>query len=245
MINQETGARCTLSPDASCTLSFNPVDEGALALLLKANQSLQLNMATLTIADQRGDALLQRLIANGYQHAIRIEPPHWPLEFAPRSTAAIIADFAKQQQIPWIVVGPEQGGAENHETGFLLAELLGYPCIQDVVEIQQMSHTEVELSCQHGNIRQRYRVKGPSVWIAHRSVAQHSLPVPTLMARMKSRDQKIIHHPMPLAVPVEEGRTVDFQWIAEPNSSCRFFSLDDIGSLATEVRKIIGKEEYK
>jgi len=121
---------------------INPYDESALELALKmADQArgsgVTLGLNSLTIADSGANLTLKSLRALGYQEAVRIEADR-DLEFAPEDVAALIAAYVlSTDPLELIMMGRQSGVGDNAKTPLLIAELLRWPCITQVIAVEK------------------------------------------------------------------------------------------------------------
>lgn len=122
--------------------SFNCFDESALELALKLAEQLKsrqepVELTALTIADHQADRFLKHLFAVQYDHAVRIDyDRQLDLRFNPLAIADLIAAYVRsmgRQQL--LFLGRQGAEGDNGQTGFLVAERLGWPCIRDVIDV--------------------------------------------------------------------------------------------------------------
>ena len=118
---------------------FNCFDESALELALRLKESCPgpNSLEALTIDGPRADTFLRHLYAVDYDDAVRIEPPAGrDLRFAPALVSEIISACLPKSETEQIVLLGMQGGVgDNRQTGFMLAERLGWPCIREVMDL--------------------------------------------------------------------------------------------------------------
>ena len=122
--------------------SFNCFDESALELALKLADQLKrreraAELTALTIDGAQGDRFLKQLFAVQYDKAVRIDCDRpLDLRFNPVAIARLIGAYVEQiggQQL--LFLGRQGADGDNGQTGFLVAERLGWPCIRDVMDV--------------------------------------------------------------------------------------------------------------
>lgn len=120
---------------------YNCYDESALELALQLAQdgpdAAACETTALTIDDSRADLFLRHLYAVQYDWAVRIDcGEEIDLRFNPLAVSLLIASYVQEiggQQL--VLIGSEGGMGDNRQTGFLVAERLGWPCIRDVIDV--------------------------------------------------------------------------------------------------------------
>lgn len=132
--------------DLKVDLSFvrnilNCFDESALEMALKLSDvsegfDVLLNLTAFTIGDQKSDTYLKTLYALRFKKAVRIESNE-DLRFFPDVTATVISQYVREinhQDV--IVLGRQSGEGDNGKTPLLVAEMLEWPCITQVIRIE-------------------------------------------------------------------------------------------------------------
>jgi len=120
---------------------FNCFEESALEMALKLSRPLEdlpdkAELTALTVDDEQGDLFLKHLIAVGYDHAVRIcSNKRLDLRFSPLSISHLISAYMNQHEHQLVIFGMQGGEGGNRQTGFLVAEQLGWPCIREVTEV--------------------------------------------------------------------------------------------------------------
>lgn len=120
---------------------FNGFDESALELALRLAKawdqgSTPAGLTAITVDDEQGDLFLKLLTAVGYDHAVRISCPRdMDLRFNPLALSCLISAYIKQEGHQLVILGLQGGEGDNRQTGPLVAEQLGWPCIGNVIEV--------------------------------------------------------------------------------------------------------------
>ena len=178
---------------------FNCFDESSLEMGLKLQAQSKaaaekIELTALTIDDQRADLFLKHLYALGYDHAVRIQPDDtMDLVFHPSWVSAVlsayIADVGRQDLV---ILGMQGGEGNNGETGYLVAERLGRPCIRNVMDIA-LNGLEKQLTVtsmtDRGTMTQTIDL--PAVLITGNSPCSPFLRVPTLKQKLKASTRQI------------------------------------------------------
>ncbi len=120
---------------------LNCFDESALEMTLKLSEYSEsfnesLTLTALTIGDKKAEMFLKTLYALKFQKAVRIENNE-DVRFFPEVIAAVIAQYVEKinnQDV--VVLGRQSGEGDNAKTPLLVAEMLGWPCITQVINIE-------------------------------------------------------------------------------------------------------------
>lgn len=207
------GGQMQAGPDLSIDLSyvkqeFNCFDESALELALRFNETANKQgelgaLSAVTIDDQRADLFLKQLYAVGYGQAVRIQPPsNLDLRFNPSAVSALLTAYVQRQGgLDVLLLGWQSGVGDNRQTGFLLAERLGWPCIREVVGISpsdEPSHLRVVSRVPGGLLKQI--VSPPVVLIIGNAPQAAYLRIPNLRRRLEANQRSVS-----LLTPTELG----------------------------------------
>lgn len=93
-------------------------------------------LTALTVDEGQADLFLKHLIAVGYDHAVRIQcEQELDLRFNPLAVSHLISTYIKKKGQTLVVLGRQGGEGDNGQTGFLVAEQLGWPCIREVIKV--------------------------------------------------------------------------------------------------------------
>ncbi len=180
-------------------LIWNSFDESALEIALRLSEQMEAAkrqpclLSAITVAPQKHDPFLKTLYALGFEAAIRIESDR-ELRFAPHFVAQVIVNYVKtvcMQDI--ILLGEQSPEGNNMKTPFLIAEMLGWPCVTQVsgLEAVDENHIRTTSIAQGGEVVQS--IKTPCV-ISIGNAACY-LRVPTLKARMSLGKKEIYVFP--------------------------------------------------
>jgi electron transfer flavoprotein alpha/beta subunit len=180
----------------------NPHDESALELALRFRDTAAgpARVAALSIGGPAATPFLKTLRALRFDPEVRIEPRQdW--SFCPEGIAAMITAYALGRASPDVLVmGRRSGEGDHGKTPLLAAELLGWPCITEVLRFDAVGPDRLQVASRvdGGRLIQRIR---PPVVLAVGDVAATALRVPTLKERMQQGRA-------PVAVLAEEEFTL-------------------------------------
>lgn len=178
--------------------SFNCFDESALEMALQLSAAVQqtlplAELTAFTIDDPPGDLFLRHLLAVGYDHAVRIQcPPQTDLRFNPGLVSALIAAYVGKHQQQLVILGAQGAEGDNRQTGFLVAERLGWPCIRDVMKVQPADAPDsLRVTSRIHAATLVQTVALPVVLIVGNTVESPCLRLPTLKRKLAARKQQI------------------------------------------------------
>ena len=120
---------------------FNCFDESALEMALtfaeqRKGVGAPAELTALTVDHPSADLFLRRLLALGYDRAVRVPcPPSVDLRFNPLAISGVIAACVGDDPGQVVLLGTQGGAGDNRQTGFLVAERLGWPCVRDVIAV--------------------------------------------------------------------------------------------------------------
>ena len=190
---------------------LNCFDESALELALRlrearAGAGASTRLAAVSVGGRDADTYLKTLTALGYERAARVDAGA-ALDFAPGATARLLAAFARgAARSEVVLLGCRSGPGDSGTVPFLVAELLGWPCLTRVLEIEPLDGDRLRVACAAGEGLLRVTVRPPCVLAVGNAVVSH-LRVPTLTARLAHRDEAVeVLSGADLGVDVAEAR---------------------------------------
>jgi electron transfer flavoprotein beta subunit len=174
---------------------LNPYDESALEMALKladqaaaANQNLDLS--ALTIGDQRARLFLKTLQALNYNHTTRIECSE-DLRFNPEMTATMISAYISNYGFPdLLIMGSQSGVGDNAKTPLLTAEILGWPCISQVLTLETAAGDRIRVASLSDDGIIKQTITPPCV-LSVGNAPSANLRVPTLKAIKATADNPV------------------------------------------------------
>lgn len=170
-------------PDVSLVRAAVGVDEqaGAELLLRVRDKNPAFHLTALTIGNSRANPALRHFAALGFARPVLMETDDG-LWFSPARVAGFIADWARQNQEQLIVLGSQSAEGQNGQTGWLLAEMLGWPCIAGVSDFTLKD--DIALVTQEaGEQQRRWSVRLPAILII-RNKGQIAMRVPGMRQRL-------------------------------------------------------------
>ncbi len=178
---------------------FNCFDESALELGLGlADQyketKASLSLTALTIDDTRADLFLRQLLAVQYDTAARIELPDTTTSRAgPAYISTLICRYIQENKGTQIVfTGTQSGEYGDGQTGFLVAERLGWPCISQVSEVQPGPGPDsIIVTTDMQGISVTCTVMLPVVLVVGNAPKAPFLRVPTLSQKLAAKKRAI------------------------------------------------------
>ncbi len=176
---------------------LNCFDESALELALRlrearAQQGLETGLAAFSLASREADPFLKTLQALGYERAARVDPfgAGATLDFAPAAAAALVAACTQELGGDVLLLGCRSGPGDAGVVPFIVAELLGCPCLTQVTEIEPLDDDRLRVTFAADDGLVRATVRTPCVLAVGNALVSH-LRVPTLKDRLTARQQSI------------------------------------------------------
>jgi electron transfer flavoprotein beta subunit len=176
---------------------INSFDESALEIALSLSDSVerfnaQVALNALTISSALPENIVNLLYAVRYKKVIQIEYDE-DLRFNPAGVSRLIASYYKKyggEQV--ILMGKSSGPGDNGETPFHVAELLGVPCVTEVINISLTDREDILEATRlvDGGIVTQM-IKLPAVFQIGNSPITY-MRVPTLKNRIQTSNMKAI-----------------------------------------------------
>lgn len=158
--------------------------EMALMLLDRSKGSTpQLSLNAITIDSARATPILKTLNALRYARVTRIDSAK-DLRFRPLAVATMLSQYViDQAPQDVLIMGKQSSIGENGKTPALVAEMLDWPCISQVLKVEPVdrNHLTVTSQIDEGNLCQR--IQTPCV-LSIGDVPNTYLRVPTLKDRV-------------------------------------------------------------
>lgn len=177
------------------SLDWNSFDESALEMSLKLSDqpkgSFCFCRCALTIGGKCCDSFLKTLAALKFDQIVRVEPGDADLRFRPEVIAQIISDYAQMQAHPdFIVMGRQKQGGENAGTPLLTAEVLGWPCVTQVIAMEAVDEHRLRVTSAVDGGKTVQTVSAPCVLSVGDAPGTY-LRVPTLKDKMMYGKQPV------------------------------------------------------
>ena len=177
-------------------LMWNCFEEGALEMMLKLSDlsesfDVVYELRALTIGEKKSESFLKTLYALGFAETIRIQTEA-DLRFCPSVVADMIVDYVKNQQMQDLLVfGTQSTDGSNQKTPMLVAEALGCPCITQVIDMQPVDETHIQIVHQEDGKQITQVIALPCVVAVGNAVCSY-LRIPTLKDKMRLGKKPII-----------------------------------------------------
>ncbi|MCS2147251.1 electron transfer flavoprotein subunit beta/FixA family protein [Scandinavium manionii] len=165
-------------------------EQGAAELMLHArdvNPALTLNAVTL--GDERALPALRHLAALGFVRQTLLCSKE-DTRFNPAYIAEQLALQVKQQNAGLVLLGSQSSEGQNGQTGWLLAEKLGWPCLSQVCGLEADGE-DFGVQCENLHQRSRWRVQQPAV-LRVQNRGQLALRVPGMRARLAAAQAEVV-----------------------------------------------------
>jgi electron transfer flavoprotein alpha/beta subunit len=178
-------------PDTTLLRSEPGVDEQAAAALLLAQRAAghDLRLTVLSLGDDRALHWLRHFAALGFDERVLLETTA-DLRFDPIFVARQLAAWQSCGGAEMIVTGSQSSEGQNGQTPWLLAEMLGWPCVAQVERFTLEPPFVIVEQRTMAGVR-RCRVRLPAV-IAVRQYGDIALPVPGMRQRLAATRAEII-----------------------------------------------------
>ncbi len=169
--------------------SLNCFDESALEIALKFSDAARkrhvpLNLGALTIASPEVTPILKTLIALRFDRVVRIDSSE-DIRFNSMAVASMLSQYVfKHAPQDVLLMGRQSGIGENAKTPLLVAEMLGWPCITQVTEIEPLDKNHLTVTCQVDDGRLKQTIQTPCVMSVGNAPNSY-MRIPTLKDRMQ------------------------------------------------------------
>ncbi len=170
-------------------LILNSYDESALEIALRLSESsASLNMAvklnTLTIDGPKATSILKYLNALRFNQVVRIDG-YAEAHFNPMAIASILSQYiSKYAPQDVLLMGRQSGIGENAHTPLLAAEILGWPCITQVIRVKLMDKNHLVVTSLMDDGRLKQTIETPCV-LSIGDAPSTFLRVPTIKDRIR------------------------------------------------------------
>jgi electron transfer flavoprotein alpha/beta subunit len=168
-------------------------EQAAAEIMLKQKQhNPELDLCALTIGDVQAEPFMRRLSASGFANLTRIVlQPECDLRFSPRKIASMLARWQRQNAHSLILTGSQSSEGNNSQTGFWLAEELGWPVLAGVVDFAlDTENNQLEAQIIQGDERLTCRIELPAVLIVVND-GRYSLRVPGIRQKLAASKVEI------------------------------------------------------
>lgn len=168
---------------------LNCFDESALEMALKLSDYTEgfnapLNLTALTIGDKKLDTYLKTLYALRFDKALRINN-YEDIRFLPEVISTVISKYVKDKNPQDVILlGRQSGEGDNGKTPLLVAEMLEWPCITQVIKIEPDTEDRLKVTSMVDDGILTQTISTPCV-LSVGNAPNSYMRVPTLKDKMK------------------------------------------------------------
>ena len=166
---------------------LNVFDQSAAELALMLADDVPANQLTaVTVGGDDVEPVLKNLLALNITKTVRIAPPvEGDLRFNAHGVAQLLAAFHQSQPLHEVVIlGSQSGEGQNRQTGPLLAEMLGWPCVTQVTDIRVTGENLLLVTRQTADHQQKITLRPPIVLVSGQGEQARLLRIPTLKQKL-------------------------------------------------------------
>lgn len=149
----DTATRIKLAPDGKSILTsdaefvLNPYEEYALEQGVQLKEKHGGEVTVLTLGPEKSTSVILKALALGADRAIHLKSENFPDD--PSAVARAIAAELKSFEFDVLLFGKKGVDDDNQQVGAMVAELLGVPCVTQIVKLEisngkALAHREVE-----------------------------------------------------------------------------------------------------
>jgi len=149
----DTATRVKIAPDQKSVVTgdgefvINPYEEYALEQGVQLKEKYGGEVSVLTLGPERSTNVILKALALGADKAIHLKSENFPDD--PSAVARAIAAELKTVEFDVVLFGKKGVDDDNQQVGPMVAELLGIPCVTQIVKLditagKAVAHREVE-----------------------------------------------------------------------------------------------------
>ena len=149
----DTAIRVKIAPDQKSVVTgdgefvINPYEEYALEQGVQLKEKYGGEVSVLTLGPERSTNVILKALALGADKAIHLKSEDFPDD--PSAVARAIAAELKTVEFDVVLFGKKGVDDDNQQVGPMVAELLGIPCVTQIVKLditagKAVAHREVE-----------------------------------------------------------------------------------------------------
>ena len=149
----DTAIRVKIAPDQKSVVTgdgefvINPYEEYALEQGVQLKEKYGGEVSVLTLGPERSTNVILKALALGADKAIHLKSENFPDD--PSAVARAIAAELKTVEFDVLLFGKKGVDDDNQQVGPMVAELLGIPCVTQIVKLditagKAVAHREVE-----------------------------------------------------------------------------------------------------
>jgi len=149
----DTATRIKIAPDGKSIVTsdadfvINPYEEYALEQGVQLKEKHGGEVTVLTLGPEKSTSIILKALALGADRAIHLKSESFPDD--PSAVARAIATELKTVEFDVLLLGKKGVDDDNQQVGPMVAELLGIPCVTQIVKLdisagKAVAHREVE-----------------------------------------------------------------------------------------------------
>ena len=190
----QAATRSITGPDpALMRFAMGSDEQGAAELMLQARDAeSSLKLSAVTLGHDRALPALRHLAALGFSELTLIESAS-DSRFNPAWVAQQLAAKVRESVARAVLVGTQSSEGQSGQTGWLLAEMLGWPCLSQVCEVRPQGEGLL-VECENLTRRSQWQIEQPVVLMV-RNRGQMALRVPGMKARLAAAKAEIKRQP--------------------------------------------------
>lgn len=179
---------------------LNPQDESALELALKFRDragafGLESRLEALSLAPPSTEPIFRTLAALKFDRLMRLDSER-DLRFKPEAVAGHLCSFIRRNE-PYdlIIMGGRSADGDNAAVPFLLAEMLGLPCLNQVCAFSPLGDSLIKIAAATDEGELIMAAQTPLVMAVGNAPSSY-LRVPTLKDRLNHGKKEIERPPL-------------------------------------------------
>jgi Electron transfer flavoprotein, beta subunit len=182
--------RDVVGPDSALMrFAMGNDEQGAAEMMLAArDKDPSLTLNAVTLGDERALPALRHLAALGFNQLTLVEPQDRH-RFNPVNVAQQLMHQVRTTGAELVMLGTQSSEGQNGQTGWLLAEMLGWPCLSQVCGLIP-EHSGFLVLCENVNQRTQWHVQQPAVLMVQNR-GQMALRVPGMRARLAAAKAEV------------------------------------------------------
>ncbi|HZD12052.1 MAG TPA: hypothetical protein VE177_00835, partial [Candidatus Binatus sp.] len=113
---------------------INPYEEYTLEQGVQLKEKHGGEVTVLTLGPEKSTQMIQKALALGADNAVHLRANKYPDD--PSAIARAIAAELKSHQFDILLFGKKGVDDDNHQVGEMVSELLGIPCVTQIVKLE-------------------------------------------------------------------------------------------------------------
>ncbi|HGA2725869.1 TPA: electron transfer flavoprotein subunit beta/FixA family protein [Enterobacter hormaechei] len=186
----QAATRDAMGPDSALMrFALGNDEQGAAELMLLArDREPSLTLNAVTLGDERALPTLRHLAALGFT-SLTLVDAQTDHRFNPASVARQLAEQVRKTGAELVLLGTQSSEGQNGQTGWLLAEMLGWPCLSQVCGVIP-EESGFLVQCENVTQHTQWRVHQPAVLMVQNR-GQMALRVPGMRARLAAAKKEV------------------------------------------------------